>query len=690
MSHSRVIRISSNMEKSKASQRARSSHISWRLMLLFCACLSAISSAQTVTLSPVAKQIFFGSTGMYLDQPLSAGKIYTYSAGTTSPLATYVDSTGNTANPNPILLDAAGFANIWLKNGFAYKFVVQDANGVQQYVVDNINGVSGSSGTFGLLNGTAYASAFTGADCGLKIAAALATGAGEVWVDTNAGTTNCSGFTIPAGQRVKFIQAGTWTFTGSIILSQTSSLTGPPKGTNNAPAKLKEANGTNLAYLVQMNGGASALRDIYLDGNYTNNSTAQDVVQVNNANRVGLYGVEIHNGKRYGVYVTGASSCCGRIDQSSIIADNNNSNLYLNGPGPSDWIINTTEFENSVTGYGIQAVNAATARITNSDVGGNAAGGISITASGGNVAYGWMLNTIQFGSNSGPDFTCDGSALAYSNGSHVMTGLFFLGLKSGTPANTYDAIHLHDCGGSVIVGNYFGGAGSSAYRYHYFSDTSNGTPQYSNVTSNVANAGGAATADYHGLASDAIAGVRAGAGLSTLQGFTIPNNAALYAQDQNGNNWTAIYPYSGHLTIEGGGFTGDDKYVNIVPDATTSVVEFDPTQTKFINNYPIQFADHTGVYRSFAQVDSSDHTYIIGNAGLDLNFQPTGGVTEATMTAASGLNVIHGLKVNGVSVTTAATPTVGQAACIYAAGPPLQIGKCTSVVGATGACTCAP
>jgi hypothetical protein len=41
------------------------------------------------------------------------------------------------------------------------------------------------------------------------------------------------------------------------------------------------------------------------------------------------------------------------------------------------------------------------------------------------------------------------------------------------------------------------------------------------------------------------------------------------------------------------------------------------------------------------------------------------------------------------SVVTA-TPTVGQAACIYAAGPPVQIGKCTSAVGAGGACTCAP
>jgi hypothetical protein len=37
---------------------------------------------------------------------------------------------------------------------------------------------------------------------------------------------------------------------------------------------------------------------------------------------------------------------------------------------------------------------------------------------------------------------------------------------------------------------------------------------------------------------------------------------------------------------------------------------------------------------------------------------------------------------------TAGTPTVGQAACIKAAGPPVLIGYCSTVVDAFGACTC--
>jgi hypothetical protein len=44
-------------------------------------------------LSPNPKQQFFG------------GKIYTYEAGTSTPVTTYVDAAGVTANANPIILD---------------------------------------------------------------------------------------------------------------------------------------------------------------------------------------------------------------------------------------------------------------------------------------------------------------------------------------------------------------------------------------------------------------------------------------------------------------------------------------------------------------------------------------------------------------------------------------------------------
>jgi hypothetical protein len=86
------------------------------------------------TLTPTPKQQIFGTDGT----PLVGGKIYTYAAGTTTPLATYTDSGGLTANTNPIILDSLGQASIWLTTSTSYKFSVYTSANVLLYTVDNI------------------------------------------------------------------------------------------------------------------------------------------------------------------------------------------------------------------------------------------------------------------------------------------------------------------------------------------------------------------------------------------------------------------------------------------------------------------------------------------------------------------------------------------------------------------------
>jgi hypothetical protein len=66
--------------------------------------------------------------------------LYTYAAGTTTPLTTYFDSTGTAANTNPIILDTRGEANVWLDSS-AYKFVLRTSNDTLIWTVDNISGV---------------------------------------------------------------------------------------------------------------------------------------------------------------------------------------------------------------------------------------------------------------------------------------------------------------------------------------------------------------------------------------------------------------------------------------------------------------------------------------------------------------------------------------------------------------------
>jgi hypothetical protein len=92
----------------------------------------------SAALSPAPKLQFFDTAG----NPLTGGKVYTYAAGTTTPLATYVDAGGVTTNTNPIILDVRGEANIWL-NSAAYKFVLKNAADTLIWTVDNITSTDG-------------------------------------------------------------------------------------------------------------------------------------------------------------------------------------------------------------------------------------------------------------------------------------------------------------------------------------------------------------------------------------------------------------------------------------------------------------------------------------------------------------------------------------------------------------------
>ena len=92
----------------------------------------------------VTLSLFAGAGAQFLDNNgniLSGGLIYTYSAGTTTPLATYTSNLGTTAQPNPIILDSAGRipgGELWLTTGYGYKFVTKDANDVLIGTYDNV------------------------------------------------------------------------------------------------------------------------------------------------------------------------------------------------------------------------------------------------------------------------------------------------------------------------------------------------------------------------------------------------------------------------------------------------------------------------------------------------------------------------------------------------------------------------
>lgn len=87
-----------------------------------------------VTLLPFIRQQFSDANG----NPLSGGLVQTYVAGTTTPQATYTDSTGTVLNTNPVVLDSSGTASIWLIQNAAYKFVIENSSAVVIETIDNV------------------------------------------------------------------------------------------------------------------------------------------------------------------------------------------------------------------------------------------------------------------------------------------------------------------------------------------------------------------------------------------------------------------------------------------------------------------------------------------------------------------------------------------------------------------------
>ena len=82
-------------------------------------------------------------------KPLVGGKLYTYIAGSPTPVVTYKTISGGTEsanmNTNPIILDMAGMAELVISTDTSYKFVLFDRNDVKIATWDNVT-AGGSEG----------------------------------------------------------------------------------------------------------------------------------------------------------------------------------------------------------------------------------------------------------------------------------------------------------------------------------------------------------------------------------------------------------------------------------------------------------------------------------------------------------------------------------------------------------------
>lgn len=144
-------------------------------------------------LSPPPKAQFLDANGA----PLAGGKVYTYQAGTTTPLATYTTAGGTTPNANPVILDARGEADIWYAPGVSYKVVLRTSADALIWTVDNIamsgsmatqnaDSVNITGGTIG--SGVTFAGSITGTATNVTGTVAVANGGTGATTAANART----------------------------------------------------------------------------------------------------------------------------------------------------------------------------------------------------------------------------------------------------------------------------------------------------------------------------------------------------------------------------------------------------------------------------------------------------------------------------------------------------------------------
>lgn len=185
--------------------------------------------------------------------PNAFGTVATYSAGSATPIATYVDSTGTTTNSNPITLNARGEANIWTIPNTGYKFVEFDQFGnlikttdqvINSQLLTLFGGVDTGAVNAYIVNFTANFTALTNGIVIIFIAANTNTGASTFTVNSlgTQAIINQTGTALSAGQIVGGQAVEVMYYNGNWLLISTpqsvptsGSFTATVTGGSNAP-----------------------------------------------------------------------------------------------------------------------------------------------------------------------------------------------------------------------------------------------------------------------------------------------------------------------------------------------------------------------------------------------------------------------------------------------------------------------
>jgi hypothetical protein len=157
---------------------------------------------------------FYGTSAT--GAPLSGGKVYTYAAGGLVAADTWTTAALAVKNANPVVLNAAGRASIWLGSN-AYRIIMTDSTDVTMYDVDNITApvaaselaASSGSSLVGFLQAGTGAQARTAQAKLRDIVNAVDFGVKADGSDDTAAMTDCWNALYAAGGGVMNLPAGT-------------------------------------------------------------------------------------------------------------------------------------------------------------------------------------------------------------------------------------------------------------------------------------------------------------------------------------------------------------------------------------------------------------------------------------------------------------------------------------------------
>lgn len=191
----------------------------YSLFVLAVMVLFGTSAFAQVSPSPFVVPQYFDNSG----HACAGCQLASFSAGTSTPLATFADPAGVFPNSNPTILDSAGRARIYL-SGASYKLVLSDAMGSQIWSVDQVAGSSNSllfennvwTGTQ-TFNGAVTTNATTVFNAGFTSNGPSNMGVGGSMAGTFSGSPTFSG--TPTFSNGFTVNGSTATFNGPIILN---------------------------------------------------------------------------------------------------------------------------------------------------------------------------------------------------------------------------------------------------------------------------------------------------------------------------------------------------------------------------------------------------------------------------------------------------------------------------------------